>query len=67
MKEIKKPLSTCTMGACSKCHAGIWLIAGLILVANGIWKFSDWGTLVGIILIAAALAKFIKPCCPHCE
>lgn len=58
---------TCMGGMCAKCHGGMKIVLGLLVLANVNYLRWDWWTFVGAVLILAGIAKFIKPACPHCE
>ncbi len=59
--------NACCAGACPKCCAGISLVAGIIILVNAFWLFARWEVLIGALLVILALAKLIKPICPHCK
>lgn len=62
----------CEGGMCHKCHAGKWVILGILVLA---WNFyltgnfyaKDWPTFIGILAIIKGIVKLVKPTCPHCE
>ncbi|MBI2452193.1 hypothetical protein HYV50_03905 [Candidatus Pacearchaeota archaeon] len=66
MKMDEHVCGACCHGACPKCHAGMWLIIGIIFLINVYWTFADWWTLVAWLFVVFGVVKLIKPYCPHC-
>lgn len=56
---------TCAGGYCHRCKSWKLLILGLIVLANTMWMFINWGYLAGILLVVGAIAKMFMPHCPH--
>jgi len=56
----------CCCGMCTKCHAGKYIVVGLILLANYYWLKWDIWVLIGALLVLKGLLKLVKPNCPHC-
>lgn len=54
-------------GMCARCHGGMKLVAGLVLLANAFWPFADAWAVVGGLLVLGGLAKMAMPTCPHCK
>ena len=52
-------------GMCGRCHGWMWTIAGLVLAANALWPFLEWGMLVGLLVLVKGLSKLAMPTCPH--
>ncbi len=57
----------CHEGMCSKCKGGFKIVLGLLVLANVNYLMWSWWTFLGAVLILAGIAKWIRPCCPHCE
>ena len=64
--------NVCMGGKCSTCWAGMFIVLGLVDLANayswfGLFGQIDWGVLVGIILVVKGVLQLIMPTCPHCK
>lgn len=57
----------CLMGVCPRCHAGMMLMVGIVILINAYWPFANWWVLVGWLLVIKGLMKMVVPCCPHCK
>ena len=57
----------CCCGMCTKCHAGKYIVVGLILLANQYYLKWDIWVVLGVLLVLKGVLKLVKPCCPHCE
>ena len=59
--------SGCCCGMCAKCHAGKYIVLGLVLVINQMYLKWDIWVVLGVLLILKGVLKWVKPNCPHCE
>jgi len=53
-------------GMCMKCHSGMLLVLGALVLVNSVWNVLSWGIFIGGLLILVGLLKLVKPMCPHC-
>ncbi|MBI2659207.1 hypothetical protein HYX05_03880 [Candidatus Woesearchaeota archaeon] len=60
-------MGDCCCGMCSKCHAGKYIVLGLVLVVNQMYLGWDIWVVLGVLLILKGILKWVKPNCPHCE
>jgi len=58
---------SCCGGVCGKCHAGMAIVIGLILVINQLYVEWDIWVVVGVLIILKGIMKIVKPTCGHCE
>ena len=59
--------STCHDGYCGKCHAGKFIVVGIILVANQWWFHWDIWVVIGVLLVLTGIMKLAMPMCSHCQ
>ena len=57
----------CHDGVCGKCHAGKFIVFGLILVANQLWFGWDIWVVIGVLLVLKGFLKLAMPTCGHCK
>jgi len=68
MKGDKKAdMYGCTVGRCGMCRGWTLLVAGVILLINAYWSFTQTWTLIAWLIALVGLSKVIWPCCPHCK
>jgi len=58
---------TCHDGMCAKCHAGKWVVFGIILIVNQLYLQWDIWVVIGALFVLKGLMKFAMPTCSHCK
>ena len=66
MVKGKESGMACHHGMCMKCHSGMLLVLGALVLVNNVWNVLSWGIFIGGLLILVGLLKLVKPMCPHC-
>lgn len=58
---------TCMGGMCAKCHGGMKLVAGLVLLGATLYTAWNPWAVVGTLLVLGGLSKMVMPHCSHCK
>ena len=53
-------------GICPRCKAGLYIVAGLIVLLNGYANIWQWWVVLGGLLLGMGLLKLAMPTCWHC-
>ncbi len=59
-------------GTCGRCHAGMMIIVGALLLLNAyVWPkwlgIDGWVMFAGVLLVLKGILSWLKPTCPHWE
>ncbi len=49
--------ATCHDGMCGKCHAGKWIVFGLILIVNQLYLKWDVWVVIGMLVVLKGIMK----------
>ena len=62
----------CYHGMCGRCHGGMKLATGVLLLLNAfVWPrwlgVDGWVSFVAVLMVLGGLVKLAMPTCGHCE
>ncbi|KHO45939.1 MAG: hypothetical protein QS98_C0006G0004 [archaeon GW2011_AR3] len=57
----------CHGGYCNKCRGMMWIVGGILILANVYWLKWDWWVFIAALIILKGLSKTVMPMCSCCR